>query len=1086
DVWILRNLAGAFHIRDATTLESPLIIEASTPDNTLYLNSSGNVGIGTTNPLEKFDVAGGSGTGGILIRGSVSAFSNLNGLNAVMIDNDGSFGRFMSPNGVKFYVSAGGSNIQAMTILSGGNVGIATTSPAYALHVYGTGAFSQPVIVGTPTGVSHAATKSYVDSISAGSSGVWLLSGSDLYASSTAWEIGIGTTTPDSPLQISKSDTGVNTRILRLSNTGAAAVNSGTQISFTALRQVSGQTGVGSIGGIITDIGDTTFKGALVFYTAAGGAPTEHMRLSSSGGLSLGSSYVATNPGAGSLIASGNVGIGTTGPSNLLHIAGATTKGITLENTGVIAGDGSAITFNLNATSNNAVGKIQSLLVSASDSVVRRAGLGFFIKKTGTALGTLDEVMRIDEAGNVGIGTTTPAYALQVYGTGAFSQPIVVGTPTQTSHATTKSYVDSISAGSSGVWLLSGSNLYASSTSWNVGIGTTTNINSRLVVTGSAVASNAGYTANGVINGSYIFTSDSSPYGYAPLVGAGGPSHAIKVNPLGRAFGSVGVVGSAYDENGGGRNSYGVYGYTLFNAVGGNSADVKIGGLFLTEMTSAVTSYNSSAYGVYASTDTSSATSLGAASVYGVYGNAVGKTNSTVYGGYFSASGGTNNYGLIVSAGNVGIGTTSPTSLLHLRSDDPQLKLDDSGGGDVWILRNLAGAFHIRDATTLESPLIIEASTPDNTLYLNSSGNVGIGTTAPSGKLEILGSENADEARLIFSASDASDRFTIETDLDGSVPNDRLGFRSYSTDNILVLTNPGNVGIGTVSPGSKLQVSTGNSEYLPSTSGFSLRKNEEGYGLFSGVSGSGNAWLQAGTSNDATNYNLILQSRGGSVGIATSSPAYNLHVYGTGAFSQPVIVGTPTQTSHAATKNYVDSAVIGGTGVASTTYACNADATCEMSGANLNSGDITGVDKLTVTTIDPLYQIGASKYASYVASIVGGVKEEFVGRGKLSLVNNESGIKNYEYTIDFSKVNDGSDLWVWYKTIEFSKNSVEAIATPYGQAASIYYVINGKEITFKGDKPADFSFRLTGKRFDWKKWPTLATDQSERPSFIIK
>ncbi|MBI4034056.1 MAG: hypothetical protein HY378_00725, partial [Candidatus Brennerbacteria bacterium] len=44
-----------------------------------------------------------------------------------------------------------------------GNVGIATTSPAYALHVYGTAAFSQPVIVGTPTTNSHAATKNYVD-----------------------------------------------------------------------------------------------------------------------------------------------------------------------------------------------------------------------------------------------------------------------------------------------------------------------------------------------------------------------------------------------------------------------------------------------------------------------------------------------------------------------------------------------------------------------------------------------------------------------------------------------------------------------------------------------------------------------------------------------------------------------------------------------------------------------------------------------------------------------------------------------------------------------------------------------------------
>ncbi len=40
-------------------------------------------------------------------------------------------------------------------------------------------------------------------------------------------------------------------------------------------------------------------------------------------------------------------------------------------------------------------------------------------------------------------------------------------------------------------------------------------------------------------------------------------------------------------------------------------------------------------------------------------------TTSTNVAGYFSASGGTNNYGLIVAAGNVGIGTSTPTVTLH-------------------------------------------------------------------------------------------------------------------------------------------------------------------------------------------------------------------------------------------------------------------------------------------------------------------------------------------------------------------------------------------------------------------------------------
>jgi len=50
---------------------------------------------------------------------------------------------------------------------------------------------------------------------------------------------------------------------------------------------------------------------------------SEKMRLSANGGLSLGNSYVATDPGAGNMILSGNVGIGTTNPGSYkLYVAG--------------------------------------------------------------------------------------------------------------------------------------------------------------------------------------------------------------------------------------------------------------------------------------------------------------------------------------------------------------------------------------------------------------------------------------------------------------------------------------------------------------------------------------------------------------------------------------------------------------------------------------------------------------------------------------------------------------------------------------------------------------------------------------------
>ncbi len=143
------------------------------------------------------------------------------------------------------------------------------------------------------------------------------------------------------------------------------------------------------------------------------------------------------------------------------------------------------------------------------------------------------------------------------------------------------------------------------------------------------------------------------------------------------------------------------------------------------------------------------------------------------------------------------------------------------------------------------------------------------------------------------------------------------------------------------------------------------------------------------------------------------------------------------------------------------------------------TGNISNVNKLTVTTIDPLYEIGGVKYATYGASFAGGVKEEYVGRGKLA-----GG--NAEYTIDFKGLEKGSDLWVWYRAVDFGKDNVEVLATAYGSPASIWYEIDGQKIIFHGSAPAEFSYRLVGKRHDWRNWPTFAKDQGEKPSFIIR
>jgi len=77
---------------------------------------------------------------------------------------------------------------------------------------------------------------------------------------------------------------------------------------------------------------------------------------------------------------------------------------------------------------------------------------------------------------------------------------------------------------------------------------------------------------------------------------------------------------------------------------------------------------------------TASKTAIGMSSIV----TNTGTTNTNI-GGYFSASGATNNHGLIVNAGNVGIGDTTPDNLLEVLSSSAaltQLTISNTNAGD--------------------------------------------------------------------------------------------------------------------------------------------------------------------------------------------------------------------------------------------------------------------------------------------------------------------------------------------------------------------------------------------------------------------
>jgi len=431
-------------------------------------------------------------------------------------------------------------------------------------------------------------------------------------------------------------------------------------------------------------------------------------------------------------------------------------------------------------------------------------------------------------------------------------------------------------------------------------------------------------------------------------------------------------------------------------------------------------------------------------------------------------------------------------------------------------------------------------------------GNVGIGTAAPGSMLNIKGANTApsnavltiqsgntavvaDEVlgKLEFGSSDPSQFGTgIGADIraiantaftGGGRPTDLAFYTqvignpdTYPLAERMRITSTGNVGIGTAAPGTKLEVAgqikiTGGTPgagkvltsdaaglaswqaitgTLPSgTSGQTLRHDGTNWMANSVLSNDGTRVIINGTvdnlltlSRSGATYStvfkvgadsaLIVNSggsdvmtlKGGNVGIGTAAPGYKLEVNGTFRASGNWSLGGSALTNLA-----------------------------------MNNYNITGVNKLTVTTIDPLYEINGKKYATYVSSIAGGVKEEYVGKGRLIMTNDYSydgSSSLYSYAIDFSKVENGSDLWLWYRAVDFSRDNVEVFATPYGVALPIAYEIDGEKIVFRAQLPIinyqlqpndiEFSYRLVGKRFDWRNWPTLAKDQNENTTFNIK
>ena len=207
-----------------------------------------------------------------------------------------------------------------------------------------------------------------------------------------------------------------------------------------------------------------------------------------------------------------------------------------------------------------------------------------------------------------------------------------------------------------------------------------------------------------------------------------------------------------------------------------------------------------------------------------------------------SATGGGSEKMRITSAGNVGIGTTSPSEKLHLDNGSIRLGSYDSGGSQFI---GLGFQTLPLSSTNTYGGMEIEKVGSDHILHLHThesgvnagrrmtilkSGNVGIGTTSPSETLDVKTNiniqanlsaatqgDNQDLGQITFrnshristsqgtSAAIKCTTRNAQYDDNGSLAF-LTGNGANNATEKMVIDNDGNVGIGTTSPSSSLHV----------------------------------------------------------------------------------------------------------------------------------------------------------------------------------------------------------------------------------------------------------------------------------------
>ncbi len=146
------------------------------------------------------------------------------------------------------------------------------------------------------------------------------------------------------------------------------------------------------------------------------------------------------------------------------------------------------------------------------------------------------------------------------------------------------------------------------------------------------------------------------------------------------------------------------------------------------------------------------------------------------------------------------------TSVAPFPTTDWQLSANDTSSGG-------ANKFFVEDLTAVTIPMTIEGATPNNTLYLDSTGRVGIGTTTPARNLTIADPVSTiirmEQSASPFQAWDVvanNNNFYVR---DVNHEQNPFIIKTSAPYNSLVIDSIGRIGLGVASPAFQIDHSSG-------------------------------------------------------------------------------------------------------------------------------------------------------------------------------------------------------------------------------------------------------------------------------------